>query len=41
MSDIVSEVYEAFIAASDLRRVPGGVRFMAVVTLVLLAFGVE
>ena len=26
MSYIVSEVYEAFMAASDLRRVPGGVR---------------
>ena len=41
MSDIVNEGYEVFIAASDLRRVPGGVRFMAIVTLVLLAFGVE
>ena len=37
MSYIVSEVYEAFIAASDLRRAPGGVRFIAVVTVVLLA----
>ena len=41
MSYIVSEGYEACIAASDLRLVPGGVRFTAVVTVVLLAFGVE
>ena len=41
MSYIVSEGYEAFIAASDLRRVPVGVRFIAVGTVVLLAFGVE
>ena len=37
MSYIVSEVYEAFIAAANLRRAPGGVRFIAVVTVVLLA----
>ena len=37
MSYIVSEVYEAFIASSDLRRAPGGVRFIAVLTVVLLA----
>ena len=41
MSYIVSEGYEAFIAASDLRRVPVGMRFIAVGTVVLLAFGVE
>ena len=28
MNYIVSEGYEAFIAASDLRRSPGGVRFI-------------
>ena len=41
MSYIVSEVSQAFLAASDLRRVPVGVRFIAVGTVVLLAFGVE
>ena len=41
MSYIVSAGYEAFIAASDVRRVPVGVRFSAVGTVVLLAFGVE
>ena len=37
MSYIVSEISEAFMAASNLRRVPGGLRFIAMVTVVLLA----
>ena len=37
MSYIVSEVYEAFMAAADLQRAPKGVRFIAMVTVVLLA----
>ena len=37
MSCIVSEDSAAFMASSDLRRAPGGVRFIAVATVVLLA----
>ena len=37
MSYIVSEVYEAFIPAPVRRRARGGVRFIAAVTVVLLA----
>ncbi len=37
MSYIVSEVYETFMAAADLQRAPGGLRFIAVITVVLLA----
>ncbi len=37
MSYIVSEVYETFMAAADLQRAPKGVRFIAMVTVVLLA----
>ena len=37
MSYILSEASVAFMAASNLRRVPGGMRFIAMVTVVLLA----
>ena len=37
MSYILSEASVAFMAASKLRRVPGGMRFIAMVTVVLLA----
>ena len=37
MSYMVSEVYEAFISAPVRRRARGGVRFIAAVTVVLLA----
>ena len=37
MSCLVREAYETFIAATNLRRAPGGVRFIALVTIVLLA----
>ena len=37
MSYILSEASVAFMAASNLRRVPGGMRFIAIVTVVLLA----
>ena len=37
MNYVVREVYEAFMAASNLRRAPKGMRFIAVVTVVLLA----
>ena len=37
MNYVVREVYEAFMAVSNLRRAPKGMCFIAVVTVVLLA----
>ena len=37
ISCLVREAYETFIAATNLRRAPGGGGFIAVVTVVLLA----